>query len=689
MSSGQRANPASGRLRYADQRPAPTIRHDEMANSPSSSAASRISVGLTLFVVACVCCGIVARFAGLGRWPLAIDEYYFSQSVRNVLHFGIPQYACGGFYTRGLLLQYLAAALQLSGFSPELAPRVIAAVSSLVALPAVFIVGRRVGGKNIGLIAVAIMAVSVWEVEIARLGRMYAPFQALFLWYLVFFLSYVVDRRRWALAPMLALSVLGVLVWEGGVFLALANLLPPFIRNPSGRLQRRDWLYLAGTTLLVLPEYWLATADLRTLGGEPALPPGYQSIDTPSSSPLDAGIMPLSTLHLHPLWVLAASLPIAAALFAGYQIIRAHMRSSATLGLLGALLCTLLQQFELAAAIVLMMLLLAMLDWRELSARAVRAFPAAIAASAIFWIAFALATHDWLIEPLSPLRRFMLLGYQFVKFPDFTREVAIPWMRTAPLLSSVILLLAAAACVRVIMQPQTTALVERVLIALFICLLLAASASHPPRHETRYVFFLYPLAIIIALTVIAHGTRAIAGTSRYALLGTVLVCLGGFALTEDFQPAHLRNIDTASVNFRVGMNDWQIGHYHPRSDVRTAAQWLDANVTGRDLVVSSFPGLDFYYPRESFFFLEPDDPRYEGWACRAGTRERWGNRALLSSLAGLASQVSAERTVWLVIEPRRAAELVARLALTAPRVHAQTTWTAPGQDIAVIALRAS
>src|SRR3984885_12113067 len=234
-----------------------------MANSPSSTATSRIYLGLTLFVVACVCCGIAARFAGLGRWPLAVDEYYFSQSVRNVLHFGIPQYACGGFYTRGLLLQYVAAALQLAGFSPELAPRIISAGSSLVALPAVFIVGRRVGGKNIGLIAVAIMAVSVWEVEIARLGRMYAPFQALFLWYLVFFLAYVVDRQRKALAPMLALSAVGVLLWEGGVLLALTNMLPPFIKNPSGRLRGRDWLYLAGTALLFVPIYWFATADLR------------------------------------------------------------------------------------------------------------------------------------------------------------------------------------------------------------------------------------------------------------------------------------------------------------------------------------------------------------------------------------------------------------------------------------------
>jgi hypothetical protein len=662
-----------------------------MANPPSSAATSRTSVALTLFVGACVCGGVLARFAGLGKWPLAIDEYYFAQSVQNVLRFGVPQYACGGFYTRGLLLQYSSALLQLAGFSPELAPRAIAAVSSLVALPAVFIVGRRIGGKRIGLIAIAVMAVSVWEVEVARLGRMYAPFQALFVWYLVFFLSYTLDRRRRALVPMLALSVVGVLVWEGGVFLALANMLPPFIKNPSGRLQRRDWLYLAGTAILVVPVYWLATADLRTVGGEPALPADYQSVEVASPSPLDAGIMPWSTLRLHPLWVLAASLPIAASLFAAYQIVRLRIRPSATLGLMGALVCALLQQFELAAGIVLILLLLSMLDWREIFTRAAWAFPAAIAVSLVFWVAFGLATHDWVIEPLSPVRAAMLLGYEFVRFPDFMREIAIPWMRTDPVLGGALFVLVAAACVRAIARPQTTPPAERVLVALLICIIMAASASHPPRHETRYVFFLYPLAIIIALAMVAHGTRALIGASRYAALATVLFGLAGFALTEDFQPAHLWNIDSAAVNFRVGMNEWQISHYHPRSDVRAAAQWLNGNVVpGRDLIVSSFPGLDFYYAREDFFFMEPNDPRFEGWACRAGSLERWGNRPLISSLAALASQVSADhRTVWLVIEPRRAADLVTRLAEIAPAVFMQTAWTAPGRDIAVVALRSS
>jgi hypothetical protein len=169
----------------------------------------------------------------------------------------------------------------------------------------------------------------------------------------------------------------------------------------------------------------------------------------------------------------------------------------------------------------------------------------------------------------------------------------------------------------------------------------------------------------------------------------VLLCVGGFALTEDFQPQHLLSIDSAATNFRLGLNRWQVAHYHPRSDVRGAAQWLASNAHRGDVIISSFPGLDFYYPPERFFFMERSDPRYEGWACRAGTFERWGNRPLISSLQELVAQVPADHTAWLLIEPERAAELAKRLALSASLVHVQTLWTAPGGDVEILALRRS
>src|SRR6187549_3531625 len=82
---------------------------------------------------AAVSFGLFARFKGLGASPFSVDEYYLARSVEDVMRSGLPAYDCGGYYTRGVLLQYLIAGLQFAGLGPELAPRLLCVLSSLVA----------------------------------------------------------------------------------------------------------------------------------------------------------------------------------------------------------------------------------------------------------------------------------------------------------------------------------------------------------------------------------------------------------------------------------------------------------------------------------------------------------------------------------------------------------------------------
>ncbi len=232
-------------------------------------------VWLLLLAVAAIAFGCYARFKGIATWPVAVDEYYILRSVQNVLSSGLPRYDCGGLYTRGIVFQYITAGLQLGGATPELAGRLVAAVASLITLPAAYLIGRRLHGHALGLLVAVLLALSVWEVEIARFARMYAPFQAVFTWYVVCFLRYYVDGERRALWGMLILSVLGALIWEGGLFLAALNLLPPFLRTPSGRLTRGDWARVAGMLLLLVPIGWFVMANLRASGTGAELPVGF------------------------------------------------------------------------------------------------------------------------------------------------------------------------------------------------------------------------------------------------------------------------------------------------------------------------------------------------------------------------------------------------------------------------------
>ncbi len=102
----------------------------------------------------------------------------------------------------------------------------------------------------------------------ARFARMYAPFQSIFLWYLVFFLRYTVDRERSALMPMVLLSILGVFTWEGGAILGVANLLPPILNHERGRLRRSDFKMIVGM-LILLGVLVAANTDLRGSATEP------------------------------------------------------------------------------------------------------------------------------------------------------------------------------------------------------------------------------------------------------------------------------------------------------------------------------------------------------------------------------------------------------------------------------------
>ena len=636
-----------------------------------------------LLAAGCVVIGAVARFWALGRWPLAIDEYYFAQSVQNVLHTGLPRYACGGLYTRGLLLQYAAALLQQLGLSAELAPRLIAALCSLMTLPAVYQLGRRIGSQRVGLLAVALLAISVWEVEMARFGRMYAPFQAVFAWYVVFFLSYTLDRSRRALLPMLALSAIGVLVWEGGVLLLVINLLAPFVNNPTGRLSRSDCGYLAFASLLLLPGYWLVTTDLRTSDSD--LPADYQPGPDVDLSRLEGARMPWRTLPAHPLWALVGLIPVALTLFAIFRTARARPGWLPTLGIAAALLAGLAQQFEAALAVLVILLLLSVVGWRQLLTREAWPLQAALLSSLAFWLAYGVSTSDWHPAGLTPPRTALLLMYEFVRFPDVVREVAVPWARTAPMLAGGLLLATVVSCVRVCRQPDQRNAAERILLALAVILVLAASASGPPRHETRYVFFLYPLAILFGVQTIALVVQDAVSERASAGIAVALVSCVAFALSEDFRPLHLRDIGTESVNFRLRMSQSQVQHYHPRSDIRGAAVWLDRHVDPRrDRVVNSYPGVDFYYPAANFYFMEDSDPRFEGWACRSGTLERWSNKPLLRSVSALQSQVAAGHRVWLVIEANRLRDIVGRL----PADESHREWTSVGRDIVIVSLQA-
>jgi hypothetical protein len=590
-----------------------------------------IRVALLVLASAALLAGLYGRFKGLGTWPLGVDEFYISRSIDNVLRSGLPQFPCGGYYTRGLLYQYLVAGARMSGLSPELGPRMIAALSSLAVLPAAFLLARRIDGALAGWLTVIILCVSVWEIEMARFARMYAPFQAVFVWYLVYFLRFTVESEARALRYMAALSVLGVLFWEGGVLLGLANILAVLIAHENGRLRPVDWrrlVLLSALTALL----FLATRDLRGY----AESPDTGGVGVESAGHLRLLMQWLAPLRLHPVAACAWLLPAGLAIASWEFIYSFRRRWMAALGLVFALAAAALHLFTLAAGVLILLLLMGVMnrgDWRGGRGRY---FSSSLVGFFSFWAAFALLNHA-----AAPV----LVQYLF-GFPNIYDEILRPWGRTMPILSVAIGLAILFWCYRAIFarSPQTEPI--RVLLALALVMTLAVGMTATDRIETRYTFFLYPLLIVLAVAAVLSLIRRRNAARPLPLLISAALPLACFGATEDFQPRHVAAIDSAQINFRIGMSPAVAAHYYPRSDIRMVGEWLAANTAPGDVVITGIPNLDQYYDRFDYFFLDADDARYDSYVCRDGHTDRWTNHRLLYTDDALAPIVASGRRVY-------------------------------------------
>jgi hypothetical protein len=634
-----------------------------------------------LVAVSALGLGVLARFKGLGAAPLAVDEYFILRSTQNLLRHGWPAFDCGGIYSRGLLLQYLSAPLILLHIAPPVAPRLVSAVSSLLALPAAFHIGCRVQSRSLGLLAVVILALSVWETEMARFGRMYAPFQAVFLWYLVCFLKRTVDGDLRADSWMIALTVVGTLLWEGGALLAVTNFLPVFLQRRSARLSRSEWLGLAKFVPILAAAYWFVTTDFRMLGGTPALPVDYDASAVDSLGELRSGTLSLRpALAAHQAWWVWSLVPLAASVLALRSLWRQRRVNLATAGLIGALLAALAHQFLISAILLLMVALFRFGGREQLASPAARGVYLAIGVWALFWLSLIVAS--WERPPGVPLWKALLSSvFPLVSTPDVIDQVLRPWGGAVPMLGMGLLVLVAAACYRTLRSDEHGVSAQRAVLAAFFCLLLAACATHTPRHETRYIFFLYPVAVILALATLTGWMETIA--ARTGVTGVLLapaVSLGAFMLTEDFQPRHLLEIDRDATIFKSDLRPAQRAHLVVREDTPALAQWLGGHAARPgDVVVSAYQSLDYYDPKVDFFYVDRSDFNFEAYACRLGTTERWSNRPLLQSVPALAAVIAASPATYVVTYKTRLTPLLEQLAPYHPSVQWQHG------DLAVVA----
>jgi len=635
-------------------------------NSLANDLTMPVMIMLTALLVLA---GIYFRFKGLAVSALAIDEYYIVTSVNSILQHGLPQLHGGGYYNRGILVQYLATPLFMAGLSPEFAFRLITVLSNLAALPAVFLLARHLGGTMAGCVAVVLFSLSLWQVEFARFARMYSPFAALFVWQLYFlYRAIVLDDGR-ALKWMLGLSLTSVFVFAGAIFMVGLNLLPLLLR----RARRPLLEYLLAPALLLFTLYY-GTFNFRRFGVTDYLPADFvQDMANVSGLPVHLPAVLLSVMPDNLPWLWLFMLPLllglATASVWGYRAIRPGTEQPRIRLLMLLPVGLILLALGNLAALVIYLTLAAFLlsglslgEARGLLRRPlILATAASIVLATLYWFGYALFNDNW--QPLLPQARgdslrdavFVLIGY-----PDVYWEVLVQWLSAMPvqtLLMGALLALALWSACRMPADEQTPA--DRGIRLLGTVLLgcgVMVAVMVMPYSSTRYSYFLYPLVLVLSAVGLVRLVELLlqqAWSRGAATLGLVAVFM---VVSEDFEARHLQQIDSERVTYRVDFNAGRQDQYYIRWDYRAAANAVNAHWKPGDLVISSEYSVPYYLMHLDYIYMDQTNQRFTDISASGGTREIWEGERLLNTadaLLGVINETGAIGDVWLIIRSDR------------------------------------
>ena len=572
------------------------------------------------------CAGVFFRFWGLGQAPLAVDEYYLGTSILNIAQRGLPEFPCGGYYSRGILLQYTSLIPVFLGANLELAVRLIPAISSIIAIAAVWKLGCRAHSISAGCIAVALVSLSLWEVEFARFGRMYSPFQAMFLWYAYFQLKHLVDKDRVAHVLYLLLSAVSIFVYAGAAMLLALNFLPllwPKKRWNAGHL-------VAASGLMAFGLYYYRI-DFRFMGIPESLLPPSPTIDDTALSlgpslplPIDVPFIPGSGLVI----VTVGTIICALLLWSHYKDLELTHPSALLWLLASVAMCFGLISFGIALVLVgvLSHAPLPLKNPEQLRKRLLHVYiPGLVLLAIVIFLSFALIEPDFVSAAKGSL------NYLF-NYPDVYYKVVRPWLDAIPvttvLLGALVIPLFWLSLKR--SDEELNRLTPaRYLFSILVALVLLVGLLKQPYNITRYTYFLYPIVLVLAsISIVRLSRRIDRRSSRWA----PFIMVGALAIlfvTEDFGVEHLVRINEPEVRYRLQYDDALAGHYYTRWDFRGAAEFTNEHLSPDDKVLVFHQALAYYLNQTDGIFIRKGSTIHSiVWGC-GGTRELWSNAPLL------------------------------------------------------------
>lgn len=631
-------------------------------------------------IILAVILGIYFRFKGLGTWPLAVDEYYFIKSVENILKYGIPQFEHGGFYTRGIIQQYLTAGNLLLGFNAEFGGRVIPVLCNLLALPALYMIGKKISGETVAAWTVILFSLSLWEVEMARFLRMYAPFQTLFIWYCYFLYKALIESDKKSGKWIWIISSVSIFVYEASIFLVLMNFIYVLwdkdkntINLFSISLYKKNILKISGSLFLLLIAYYYLSIKFRTLGQVNLYPPElveYFKNQVSSRGILREPILFLQLLGNYTFWTVLFSFLVTFNFFNFFKIIKNDISIFSKISFLFLIVLSIL---NLIGLLFLTFILLFLVGWLKTNNiflysdaqegilkskyKPTKLFVSLVACwglNLFFWILFSVNTTDWHIyfpaEEIVGLASSIKVSLKyFLNYPNFY-ETFVLFRETLPIITIIILILFAFLFIKMFLSKnESETRNERFLMFILILLVLFINLLDLQYFDTRYFFFLFPLILILGMVSVITISKSVFKKKKIQEIifsfGIILILY----FSEDFNLMYLLNIDSYDTNFRVKQSLELKKHFYPRWDVRTPAQFVNENSLPDDVIISNEQINEKYLNRLDYVFID-----YRGKMAQisvaGGSLERWTGAKLIYKYEQLVEIIKKQKkNTWLII----------------------------------------
>ncbi len=598
--------------------------------------------------------GVWARFSGLGIAPLIDDEYYLAKSIHFILSSGVPEFPGGGYYTRGLAQQYLTAGLLwLVPMDLEFAVRLIPAMCNVLCILPLYLLAKRMGGPLVAGASVILFALSLWETEFARFARMYAPFQLLFLTYLVFWFKAVVDKHERSLIFCALLACFGILVYAASLLLLLFCLVPAFLEK---RFKAGWYFALIGFGVVVFI-YWrfgvpypqpVSPADLAALNNKI---PGVSAILPPILIPIIFDSIPATT-------TLAL-----AALFVLYAIVRLWARNHANLAVpllfTVSLVAAVINLFTLSLAITLIGLLLATKRSQsliDLIAEYGALLFAPLLIVLFFYVGYLSFNDDWcglmtggmnVKKQPDCLKQGLTILFNF---PEIVPRFAAPMFRSVPIALTVIALTTAIGLFLTIINNNEKNPASRFLYIFIIVCILFVSVTGTHQTISRYSFFFYPLFLISSTSSVNLVFQRFQVRKRTREIGMMVFLVAFMVISRDYSYAHLLQINTDQVIYRQNYSHSMANHLLPRRDFESPIDYLNQHRRPNDLVIFAPTPADIYFEqRPHFIYIPHSSNRF--WERNVSTvgLDIWTDLPLLYRERDVIDVISeASDDVWLV-----------------------------------------